>query len=286
MNDVINLKKRFDKLKKGKESLLEKLEEVELPEQVYNSNAIENSTLTLRETEKILLEQAVMRDISVRELYEAKNLSNVVEYLVKRRATKVDRGLILLLHQFLIGGIDDSIAGRFRERGEYVRIATHIAPAPELVEGLMASLLTYYDQNIEDDFITKVALFHLEFERIHPFCDGNGRMGRVLTNQQLANLGFPPVIIRNKGKRDHYYPAFKEYQRTQAKEDGQRMVKLLHLAVKESLHKRLAYLESKRIIPVTKYAGENGLELTTTLAKARRQTIPAFRERGVWKIGV
>jgi Fic family protein len=286
MNDIFKLKSLFDSLKQGKESLLEKIDEIELVEQVYNSNAIENSTLTLAETEKILLDQATVRDISVRELYEAKNLSNVVNYLVKRTGQKVDRELILLLHKFLIGGIEDSIAGRFRSASEYVRIGNHIAPPPEQVEGLLVTLLQNYDHNITDDAITKIAHFHLEFERIHPFCDGNGRMGRVLINQQLANLGFPPVIIRNKGKRDYYYPAFREYQTSVDKEDGGKMIKLLRLAVKEALHKRLAYLEGKRIIRVTKYAEENNLEKTTTLAKARRQTIPAFREKGVWKIGV
>ena len=64
------------------------------------------------------------------------------------------------------------------------------------------------------------------------------------------------------------------------------MKKLLELAITESLHKRLAYLEGKRVMRVSEYAEKQGLEKTTTLAKARRQTISAFREKGVWKIGV
>jgi Fic family protein len=285
MNDVFKLKNTFDKQKKSKESLLAILDEIELVEQVYNSNAIENSTLTLAETEKILLDQATVREVSVRELYEAKNLSNVVNYLAKRTSQKVDRELILLLHQFLIGGIDDSIAGRLRDANEYVRIGRHVAPPPQEVAGLLASALLSYDQDITTDAISKIARFHLEFERIHPFCDGNGRIGRVLMNQQLANIGFPPVIIRNKGKRDFYYPAFREYQVSTEMKDTEKMTRLLRLAVKESLHKRLAYLESKEIVRLTKYAEAKGLEKTALLAKARRQTIPAFRERGVWKIG-
>ena len=75
------LKKDFDQLKVGKESLLQMLGEAELPELVYNSNAIENSTLTLKETERILLELEVTRNVSVRELFEAKNLARVNEYL-------------------------------------------------------------------------------------------------------------------------------------------------------------------------------------------------------------
>lgn len=282
---ILELKKRYDLLKKSKRSLLEKIDEVELAEQVYNSNAIENSTLTLAETEKILLEQSVLRDISVRELYEAKNLSNVVSYLSSRKEKMVDLELVLLLHQFLIGGIDDHIAGRLRKESEFVRIADHIAPAPEQVKSLLNEALRDYNQNVERKFIEKIAMFHLEFERIHPFCDGNGRMGRVLINQQLANLGLPPVIIRSKSKYDDYYPVFSKYQHSKKPEDAAKMIGLLELSILEALHKRLAYLESREIIKVADYAKDNGYSTQGALAKAKRQTIPAFREKGVWKIG-
>ncbi len=89
------------------------LDEAEISEAVYNSNAIENSTLTLKETEKILLEMEVSRDVSVREVFEAKNLARVVEYVrAKSREKEVDKEMILLLHRMLIGGIADGIAGR------------------------------------------------------------------------------------------------------------------------------------------------------------------------------
>src|SRR5262245_10891553 len=127
-----NLKTEFDNLKKGKESLLAMVDEAEVAEAVYNSNAIENSTLTLKETEKILLDMEVAREISVREVFEAKNLSRVVEYIRnKSQEAEVNEEIILFLHQMLIGGIDDGIAGRFRGPGEYVRVGTHVAPAPE-----------------------------------------------------------------------------------------------------------------------------------------------------------
>ena len=114
---IKQLKKEFEQLRDGKESLLRILEETELPELVYNSNAIENSTLTLKETEKILLEQEVMRDVSVRELFEAKNLARVLEYLSTRPNLGLTIENILLLHQMLIGGINDNFAGRLRNAG-------------------------------------------------------------------------------------------------------------------------------------------------------------------------
>src|SRR3989344_5941851 len=74
------LKSIYDSLRSGKESLLAIIDEAEIPEAVYNSNAIENSTLTLKETEKILLEQELSRDVSLREVFEAKNLARVITY--------------------------------------------------------------------------------------------------------------------------------------------------------------------------------------------------------------
>lgn len=75
------LKAEYDILRKGKDSLLTMIDEAEVPESVYNSNAIENSTLTLKETEKILLDMEVSRDVSLREVYEAKNLARVIGYI-------------------------------------------------------------------------------------------------------------------------------------------------------------------------------------------------------------
>ena len=74
------LKREYDALRRGRESLLTMIDEVEIPESVYNSNAIENSTLTLDETERILLEQSLSREVSVREVFEARNLARVTEY--------------------------------------------------------------------------------------------------------------------------------------------------------------------------------------------------------------
>lgn len=277
------LKIEYERLRTGKDSLLRILEEAELPELVYNSNAIENSTLTLKETEKILLEQAVMRDVSARELFEAKNLARVMEYLSTRSGLELTIENVLLLHQMLIGGINDNYAGRLRKAGEYVRVGSHIAPAPEYVKQLIESLLDTYLSAHDIYFLDNIAYFHAEFERIHPFCDGNGRIGRVLVNLQLAKLGYPPVIIRNKGKRTDYYPELVKFE-TDGIYNG--LSDLLFAALKESLHKRLAYLRGDTIVKLADYAREQGLAVNAQLNAAKRQTIPAFREKGVWKIGV
>ncbi len=279
---IQTLKQEYDTSRPGRESLLAMIDEVEIAESVYNSNAIENSTLTLEETERILMEQMLSRDVSVREVFEAKNLARVTQYKrAKAKDSELNKDLMALLHQMLIGGIDDAIAGRFRQQGEYVRVGTHIAPAPEHVERMIDNILIEYSSDLGSWFLDKIARFHLDFETIHPFCDGNGRMGRVLINFQLLQLGLPRLIIRNSEK-ERYYRAFRDYgdgKKTRAMEN------IMTLALMESLHKRLSYLRGEEIVRLSDYIKQNGLSAPAVTNAARRQTIPAFREKGVWKIG-
>lgn len=278
---LTELKAKYDTLKKGKESLLVLIDQNEVPESVYNSNAIENSTLTLKETEKILLEQELSRNVSLREVFEAKNLARVVEYTRnKARESELSKELILLLHQMLMGGINDDFAGRFRQKGEYVRVGTHIAPAPEKVEKLIDDLIIDYTSDHSAYFVDKIAKFHLGFEWTHPFCDGNGRIGRVLMNYQLLQLGFPRLIIRDKEKVG-YYEGFKEWE---GNHNAKPMEKIIALALIESLHKRLAYLEGADSINLSDYVKLHQLRAPAVFNAARRQNIPAYRERGIWKI--
>jgi len=276
------LSAEYNRFSTGKGSLLKIINEAELSESVFNSNAIENSTLTLKETEKILLDKEVSRNVSVREIFEAKNLARVMEYFeLKRNELSLTSETILLVHKMLIENIDDNIAGRFRMKNEYVRVGSHIAPAPEHVERMVDAILSEHASNINDYPIDKIAKFHLDFETIHPFLDGNGRIGRVIVNFQLNKLGFPNLIIRNKEKKI-YYQSFREYNDSK---NTKTMEKIIVLALFESLHKRISYLKGESIIYLSEYAKSSKKSLNSLINLARRQTIPAFRERGVWKIG-
>jgi Fic family protein len=282
LQNLIHLKKKFDLLKTGKESLLTILDEVELAESVYNSNAIENSTLTLSDTEKVLLDLEVSKDYSLREVFEAKNLARVYEYIkAKKDSLILNQDTILFIHGLLLGGINDAIAGRFRKESEYVRVGKHVAPAPEHVIRMIETLLYDYKTNHDVDILINIAYFHLQFETIHPFCDGNGRIGRVLINLQLQEFGYPNVIIRDKEKH-LYYKTFTYFRDTQSTKE---MERIIYLALSEGLHKRIAYLEGQEIISLATYAKKNSLPLAGLINAGRRQTIPAFREKGVWKIG-
>jgi Fic family protein len=272
------LKTEYEALRLGKESLLVMIDENEIPESTYNSNAIENSTLTLKETEKILLDMEISREVSLREVFEAKNLAQVMSYIKsKSQESDINKELILFFHKMLINNINDSFAGRFRKSGEYVRVGNHIAPAPEHVESMIHSLIAEYTSDLSGYFIDKIAKFHLGFETIHPFVDGNGRIGRVIICFQLQRLGLPMIIIRDKEK-GKYYDSFDEFKNSKSTKI---MEKVIYLAVMESLHKRITYLKGDKIINVSDYAKKNDRTIASLLNSARSQNIPAFRERGV-----
>jgi Fic family protein len=234
----------------------------------------------LEETERILLAVEVSRHMDLREVHEAQNLGRVSEYISSRIAEPLDIDLILLLHKMLLSNIDDTIARRFRAAGEYVRVGSHVAPPPEKIERMLQSMIVSFESELTTHVVARVARLHLEFEHIHPFNDGNGRIGRVLINHALQRHGFPPAIVRNKGK-EKYYAMLEQFDLT-----GKSTLFESHLAsmMLESLHRRISYLQGAQIGTVTDVARTVGMKPNVMLNQARRQVIPAFRERGVWKI--
>ena len=282
-NKISLLRERYYKASTGKGALIKLVGEAEVADQVYNSNAIENSTLSLEETEKILLAIDLDRFISEREIFEAKNLARVVSYIDKRsKEQELTLDVMLSLHKMLIGNIRDDIAGRFRKGDERVRAGSHIAPAAKEIVEMLENMLNDYNAANHEHIIKRIARLHLTFEFVHPFIDGNGRIGRVINNYLLIREGFVPINIKFIDRKK-YYDAFKEFD-----EKGKTtiMEEIVGRALANSYHKRLAYLEGKKIITLVEYAKENKLSHSNLINKATRQTIEAFLEKEVWKIGV
>lgn len=280
---INRLRERYYAASTGKESLIKLLSETEVAEQVYNSNAIENSTLTLEETEKILLQIDLDRYITEREIFEARNLARVVSYIdTKAKEQELTPDVILLLHKMLMANIRDDVAGRFRNQGEWVRVASHIAPDPKEVVGKLEKMLAGYNASSHENIIKRIAMLHLTFEHIHPFVDGNGRIGRAINNYLLIREGFVPVNIKFIDRK-MYYDAFDEFDR---KGTVGIMEEIVGKALTNSYHKRLAYLEGARIVTLAEYARENNVSHSNLINKAKRQTVEAFLEKDVWKIGV
>lgn len=283
LNKISSLRERYYKASWGKEDLVHIINESEVSEQVYNSNAIENSTLTLEETEKILLQIGLDRFITEREIFEAKNLARVVDYIDKKAKDQdLNIDTMLLLHKMLISNIRDDIAGRFRNENEFVRVGSHIAPNPQEIEERIKKMLSEYNAINYENIIKRIARLHLTFEYIHPFVDGNGRIGRVINNYLLIREGFVPINIKFID-REKYYQAFKDFDE---KDKTDIMEEIVGRSLINSYYKRLAYLENKKIIKLAQYAKDQKISHSSLLNKANRQTIEAFLEKNIWKIGV
>ena len=271
---------QFRELAAREPEALEQIALAEVAEAVQQSNAIENSTLTLDDTERILDGLLPSGRHDLREVYEATNLAAVTADLMTTDEP-LTTDLILRWHGMLLGNIRDDVAGRFRRAGEWVRVGGHVGANPEFVSGLVSDALARYRADVSSSFLDAVARFHCEFEVIHPFADGNGRIGRVLINKQLRDLGLPPVIVRARNRQADYYALLDRYAKTDV-HDG--MTRLLALLLQESLHKRIALVTSRRVVPLADWARAAGVRGAVAANKAKRQTIPAFRLRDRWTI--
>ena len=275
------LKAQYDELLETHIDALKEISIAEVPEMVYNSNAIENSTLTLKDTTDIIMHDIITKDHDIREIYEAKNLAGVMQHLLENPSEPLSIDSILAMHKSLLSHIQDDVAGRFRMGKEWVRIGAHIGANPQFTSGLMSDLLEKYHNDDQSHILHKIAHFHAEFETIHPFVDGNGRIGRVLINHQLMSAGYPPIIVQSKSKNTSYYPLFDDY-RNNDKYDG--FTNLFALLLQESLNKRITLLTKSKIITVSEWASSNGIAGNSAANKAARQTIPAFRTSEKWMI--
>ena len=191
------------------EGELERLNEEFTVEYTYNSNAIEGNTLTLRETDLVLRGLTIDRK-PLKDHMEAvghKEAFDYVRVLVKENAPLTE-SIIKQIHYLVLADKKD-------DRGNYRRVPVRIMGAhhepvqPYLIEPKMEQLLLDYASG-EDHIVTKLARFHIEFEGIHPFIDGNGRTGRLLVNLELMKAGYPPIDIKFTD-RAAYYNAFDAY---------------------------------------------------------------------------
>ena len=202
-------KAELDKRRPLTKGELERLNEEFTVEYTYNSNAIEGNTLTLRETDLVLrgltIDQKPLKDHM--EAVGHKEAFDFVRELVQENAPLSER-VIQQIHYLVL-------ADKKEDRGVYRRVPVRILGArhepvqPYLIQPKLEQLLRAYAESGEHP-VTKLARFHIEFEGIHPFIDGNGRTGRLLVNLELMKAGYPPINIKFTD-RLAYYRAFDAY---------------------------------------------------------------------------
>ena len=176
----------------------------------YNSNSIEGSTLSLNETAAIIFRNKTFGSKTAIEHIEAKNHQAALEYLfnylrshLKSKKEVINEKLILKLHAILLNGIH-SDAGFYRRHA--VRIVGSNVPTSNYVKVpyLMEDLCGQINLKSGKDLILHIAKVHSKFEQVHPFVDGNGRVGRLIMNAILLKENFPPAVIEQKKKHKYY----------------------------------------------------------------------------------
>jgi Fic family protein len=181
----------------------------------YNSTAIEGNTLTLQETTRLLFQNMVPAGKSLREINEVLNHKRAFDYILNYKED-ITKDFILKLHELVVANTLDkhlnSQVGRFRTVQVFISGVMWFPPKPSEVPDKISALLTWYSKNKKKVHPLILSLyFHSEFEKIHPFVDGNGRVGRLLLNFILYKNKYPminiPFAIKHK-----YYDALEKAQ--------------------------------------------------------------------------
>jgi len=170
----------------------------------YNSNAIEGSRMTIRETEEAI-EGKVVRGKELFEVLEAVNHKNAMEFMLKevKAGFKVDEAYILKLHEIILYNFNNKLPGQYRTGYVNLTNSDVALPSAQDVPIKMAQLVRDMHR-YGGDPIGKIARDHYNFEIIHPFFDGNGRVGRLIITTQLLSLGFAPAIITVEDRYKYY----------------------------------------------------------------------------------
>lgn len=208
--EVDALKAELDKRRPLTQGELQRLREEFLVEYTYNSNAIEGNTLTLQET-ALVLEGVTIDKKPLKDHLEAVGHRDAFLYVQDLVKNKVpfSESIIKQIHTLVLMDRPD-------DRGVYRRIpvrimgAYHVPSDPVLVPEQMENLIAEFAGNKKLHPIERAALFHLKFEDIHPFVDGNGRTGRLILNLMLMQAGYPPINVKYSDRK-RYYEAFDVY---------------------------------------------------------------------------
>ncbi len=164
----------------------------------FNSTSIEGNTITLQEAAKLLLEQITPKNRTLREIYDLQNTERIF-FSIWEKPFELSHDSIIMIHKDLMANIDPRTGYRTSDV-RVIHAHFDATPAP-YVKTDMDLLFRWYNKNKTrlHPFVL-ASIFHHQFEKIHPFFDGNGRTGRMLMNVILFSAGYPPIIVRKKNR--------------------------------------------------------------------------------------
>lgn len=221
---------------------LKRLRDEFVIENTYDSNAIEGNTLTLRETALILQEGITIAEKPIKDHLEAIGHKDAFEYIVSLADadTPLTERVIKDIHSLVL--MNDRLnKGVYRSLSVTISGALHTPPQPYLVPVQMEQLISDYDEIKQSKHIVEaIAEFHLRFEGIHPFIDGNGRTGRLILNLELIKAGLLPINIKFADRRK-YYQSFDSYYGEEHSSEA--LVKLIAGYEVAELEKRITILQ-------------------------------------------
>lgn len=241
--DKLNLlSEKLKNLRPLSQTEMRRLSEEFMIENTYDSNAIEGNTLTLRETALILQEGITIAEKPLKDHLEAIGHKDAFLYIVELadRNEPLTEKVIKDIHSLVLMN-DSANRGVYRRLPVKILGAEHNPPQPYLVPVETERLVLNYTQMKQKKHIIEaIGLFHILFEGIHPFIDGNGRTGRLILNLELIKAGLLPINIKFTDRR-RYYECFDNYY--VKNDNGESMINLIADYEINELEKRIAILE-------------------------------------------
>jgi len=213
LDEIDSLRAKLETKPSLNEGEAKRLREQFAVEYTYNSNAIEGNTLTLHETALVVLEGLTIDKKPIKDHLEAIGHSHAYDYVValSKAPEELTERTIKEVHALVL--MEDPInKGKYRDVPVQISGALDTPPPPDRVPIEMKRLLDDYSTDKRHP-IEKIAEFHILFERIHPFIDGNGRTGRLLLNLELIKAGFYPIDVKFKD-RGQYIGCFRSFEET------------------------------------------------------------------------
>ena len=225
----------------------------------HHSSAIEGNTITLPETATIILNDTLPNNANItrREFYEVDNHQQAFEYIISsvENNEKLSVPIIKDIHEKLTDRLQHD-KGQFKTEENHIKGTEFSTASPEQVTELMDQLIGNLDYRLEnsdsdEDLLIAILETHIQFEKIHPFSDGNGRTGRMIMNYSLLEHNLPPLIIK-KDERNEYMQILGEAQMKEFP-DEKDIEKFLSFAkpIIEVEKKRMSSFSNKELQQIT-----------------------------------